>query len=261
MKSIEIVTHAYSGAIPIYWRHMLYQASSLLWYPPKADVTLTVFWAGERYDPAMANLVEHIDKRRAQVNGRIVFNFVPIVLPREKLFRRAIGRHMVSQQSVADVIWYCDADMAFGEGCIDYVQGHIEDDGRLYGPGKILISTDWQTGDAQAHAGGDWPRIHGEHGFKWQRNKVLIGGSQILGRETAKRLGYLGDQPKWQKPVNPDKPFACFRDDSSWRRQHFPLEKQMQVKLAVPNVYRLRHSKSSIDPEGKRLTSAPTAAQ
>ena len=220
-----------------------------------------LFWAGEQYDPAMANLVEHISKRHFLVDADRMFYFNPVILPREQLFRRAIGRHMRSQECTSDVIWYCDADHYCGEGCIDYICEHVQDDGRLYGPGRVLISTDWQTGDAQAHAGGDWPRIHGEHGFKWQRNKVLIGGSQILGRETAKRLGYLGDQPKWQRPVDPEKPFACFRDDSSWRRQHFPLEKQMQVKLAVPNVYRLRHSKSSIDPEGKRLTSAPAAAQ
>lgn len=251
MKSIEIVTHCYSGAIPVYWRHMLFQAASLMWHPPVADVTLTMFWAGARYDQPLANLVEHIEKRRRRDFGGIDgFHFNPIILPREQLFRRAIGRHMRSQESLAQVLWYCDADQCFGEGCIDSVCDQVQDDGRLYGPERILISTDWQTGDAMVAAGGDWPRIHGDHGFKWQRNRVLIGGSQILGRQTARRLGYLGDNAKYQRPVSPDRPFACFRDDAAWRRAHFPLEKQMQVKLKVPNIYRLRHERSSLRPEG-----------
>lgn len=243
------MSHVYAGAIPDYSRHLLFQASSLLWHPPQADVTLTVFWAGEKYDPATAKVVEQIAGRRFLVSADTMFYFNPIVLPRERLFRRAIGRHMRTQESLAQVLWLCDADMAFGPGCIDFVCEHVQDDGRLYGPRRTLINHDWQTGDAMVREAGDWPQIDPAK-FKWQRNKVLIGGIQILGRQTARRLGYLGDNPKFMRPGDPERPFPCFRDDSVWRRQHFPLERKMQVKLEVPHVYRLRHSKSSLRPAG-----------
>ncbi len=260
MKSLEIVTHVFAGKIDAYAFHLLYQASSLLWHPPQADVTLTVFWSGPEHDPHTANVVEHIRKRRWDVSGDPTFVFQPIILTREQLFRRCIGRHIRSQECTSDLIWYCDADMAMGEGCIDYLCEHVRDDGKLYGPRRTLINLDWQVGDAMVEAAGDWPRIDPDK-FKWQRNKVLIGGIQVLGRETAKRLGYLGEEAKWSKPGDPDRPFPCFRDDSVWRRKHFPMEKQMQRKLEVPNIYRLRHSKSSLRPEGIQLTNAPAAAQ
>jgi len=254
MKSIEIVTHVFAGKLPLYAQHLRFQLASLINHPPEADVSYTLFWADEYHDPHTAMLAD------LQFD---TFNFNAIAMPREQLFRRAIGRHWRSQQPMCDLIWYCDADMYFGPGAIDAVCNQVQDDGKLYFPRKSLMSRDHATGQQTLEAAKDemWPQIDPAQ-FRPQKNFFAIGGIQILGRETAKRVGYLGFKEgeagynrrhtKWSQPVDPEKPFAEFRDDTAWRRHHFSMHagSGAQVKIDVPNLYRLRHEFSSLRPNG-----------
>lgn len=249
-KSIELVVHVFAGKLPLYADHLRFQWASIMDNDPDVEVHYTLFWAGPEHDPITAKLAD-LEADNFYINS--------IILPREQLFRRAIGRHQRSQATECDVIWYCDADMYFGEGAIDSVCQQVQDDGRLYFPRRTMMSIDHEAGQKtlEAAAGTMWPTINPDD-FKPQRNFFAIGGIQILGRETAKRVGYFGfkeGEPgyhrrhtKWFQPVDPEKPFAEFRDDAAWRRHHFAGDKQ--VKIDVPELYRLRHELSSLRPAG-----------
>lgn len=263
MKSLELVVHVFAGKLPLYAQHLRFQISSLLRHPPQSEVVYTLFWAGEEFDKPTAGVVSQAIDNRMRAKEFTGWAFNPIVLPRELLFRRAIGRHQRSQETKCDAIWYCDADMYFGPGAIDAVCNQVQDDGKLYFPRRSLMSLDHATGQQTLEASKDemWPQIDPAQ-FKPQRNHFAIGGIQILGRETAKRVGYLGFKEgeagynrrhtKWSLPVDPEKPFAEFRDDTAWRRAHFSMSDgvERQKKIDVPHLYRLRHEFSSLRPDG-----------
>lgn len=262
MKSIEIVTHCYAGKLPLYAQHLRFQLASLIHHPPKAKVTHSLLWAGPERDPATLAVVEDMCFFPS-LRAESPVHFVHRMVSRETLFRRAIWRHERTQNTHCDILWLADADMAFGLGAIDAVCEQVQDDGKLYFPRKSLMSIDHATGEQtlKSAEGIMWPQIDPTQ-FKSQRNYFAIGGIQILGKETAKRVGYLGfkeGEPgynwrhkKWSQPVDPEKPFAEFRDDTAWRRHHFNMAdgQQRQVKIDVPNLYRLRHEFSSLRPEG-----------
>lgn len=244
MRSIEIITHVFGGNLPHYSEHLKWQASSLLHNPPQCDVTLTVFWAGADEDQPTARVIDQIERRTfIDSSSDRMFFFNPQTMLRQRLFRRAIGRHMRSQESTADILWYCDADYYFGPGCLDFVSDHVLDDGGLYYPSHYWINNDHRTGDLALEAAADikWPEVNPAD-FHQRRQSLAIGGMQILGRETAKQIGYLGGT-KWTRPVDPNIPFPCFRDDSRWRRANFVGS---AIAIPIPSLYRIRHSISSL---------------
>lgn len=255
MKSIEIVVHVFAGKLPLYADHLRFQLASLINHPPKVKVVYRLFWAGPKYDSHTLLVIKDIIPLLLTPK----FSFTHLMVPREELFRRAIWRHERTQQTECDVLWMADADTLFMDGAIDSVCEQVKDDGKLYFPRRSLMSIDHETGQRtlDSAAGKMWPTINPAD-FKPQRNHFAIGGAQILGRETAKRTGYFGfkeGEPgyhrrhsKWVQPVDPEKPFAEFRDDCAWRRHHFQGEKQ--VKIDVENLYRLRHELSSMRPDG-----------
>ena len=71
-----------------------------------------------------------------------------------------------------------------------------------------------------------------------------IGGIQIVPRWYLTQYGYLRDMEKYQTP-SPDKnkPFPCFRDDVVFRSQC--AENGRILPIQLPNLYRLRHSKTT----------------
>lgn len=256
MKSLELVVHCFAGKLSLYADHLRFQLASLIDNPPKAVVSYSLFWAGPQYDRATSNVIEEFD---SLLRPNVLFR--TFIQPRELLFRRAIARHFRSQWNQSDVLWYCDADMYFGYGSIDSVCAQVGDDGKLYFPRRTMMSIDHETGDKAVASQGDWPKINPAE-YRSQKNHFAIGGIQILGQNTALRTGYFGfkqGEPgynrrhtKWVQPVDPEKPFAEFRDDCAWRRHHFSMTggEDRQVKIDVPNLFRLRHTLSSLRPDG-----------
>lgn len=105
---IEIVSHCWN-----YAHFLIYQLSSLVQHPPeKTDVTVTVFHAAE--DRTTRDLLSYISSFQLP---SITWNFR--LLPKEQLFRRAIGRNRAALETPADWIWFTDCDVLFGKGCLD----------------------------------------------------------------------------------------------------------------------------------------------
>ena len=106
--SLQIVSHCWG-----YGHFLTYQLSSLVIRRSAGfDLTMTVFYSPE--DEATRRVLEFFGDMR--VPG-ITWDWRP--LPKERLFRRGIGRNLAAKSSTADWIWFTDADVVFGDNCLD----------------------------------------------------------------------------------------------------------------------------------------------
>ena len=106
--TLEIVSHCWRYA------HLLaYQLSSLVLYPPsRLAVLVTVFHSDEDADTVA--LLRFIGSHAVP---NVTWNWQ--VMPKEKLFRRSIGRNRAALTSRADWVWMTDCDIVFHAGCLD----------------------------------------------------------------------------------------------------------------------------------------------
>ena len=126
--SLEIVTHCWQ-----YSHFLIYQLSSLVNHrTDKLDVTMTVYHAPE--DESVLRVLRFFED--IDVPG-VSWCWRP--LPRERLFRRSIGRSLAARATQADWIWFTDADIVFYKSCLstlaDTLQGR---DDTLVHPRTIL---------------------------------------------------------------------------------------------------------------------------
>ena len=189
---LQIVSHCWNYA------HLLrFQTSSLVEHPPSdVDVTYSLYFAAE--DEGVAALVAEL--RRIDVpNVTWEWN----VLPREALFRRAIGRHRAALASTADWIWFADCDLIFHAGCLDSLAAAL--DGRA--TGLVFPASERVTDLLPA----DHPMLNQRPG---PRGTVGIdpdlftespigkakGAFQICHGDVARAVGYCGTIALYQRP-------------------------------------------------------------
>ena len=171
-----------------------------------------------------------------------------------QLFRRAIGRNWCATRSEADIVWMTDVDYVFGPDCLTRLSELMDVDSGLSMPSTLWMSKDLngRGGDRPDHALGDkmvadnlendLPTID-ESLFASRRQRICIGGCQIVGGNLARDIGYLGDKPAWMEPVDEAKGFLSCRGDQKWRRSN----KLSAERLDIPSVYRIRHSADGRD--------------
>jgi hypothetical protein len=241
---VEVITHAYAAYLPQYAGFLRYQLASLLNCPPvSCHVRLMLAVASEREDPLVwAAINDGMDEaERMEKSGVSVPQIVACVLPKPLLFRRSIFRHKRCEQTDADVLYFADVDYAFGPGCLENVAFYCKPHDSLCFPETYWIHKDHATGDAAWQNATGLPGIN-PMDFIERSSHTAIGGMQIIGSEKAREIGYL-PRSKWQEPVmDTSKPFADFRDDVTWRRHNFADGGR---PIAVPNLYRLRHTKGT----------------
>ena len=133
---LELVSHCWR-----YHHFLTYQLSSLVSNPTeKFDITMTVFYAEE--DSAVKAVLDYFGKIDAP---GITWNWQ--ALPKEKLFRRSIGRNQAAKETNADWIWFTDCDILFHEGCLDALADALQgrDDALVFpiiGLGTSLLPDD-----------------------------------------------------------------------------------------------------------------------
>jgi hypothetical protein len=243
-RTIDIVTHVYCPpGLSCYAKHLLWQYASLRRYsPPEVCVRLKVC-ASFHDKTTMAILARVLDddSRRATPE----FAVVPVLLDQERLFRRAIGRNIATNATLADVVWYTDADYLFGDGCLDAVARLVRPD-QCAMPARVKISTDHETGqrmvDDPPLDDDGWPVIDDTR-FSERRERVAIGGLQIVGGDVVRERGYLREDREWQQPVDASLGFRSCKCDVAFRR----YVGQPFVRLDIPNVYRIRHTSDGRD--------------
>ena len=112
--TLEIVSHCWQ-----YAHLLIYQLSSLVNYPPREiNVVYHLFYVEEDRDTA-----ELIRKFEALSVPNVIWRFS--ALPRDVLFRRAIGRNKAAVETVADWVWFSDCDLIFHDGCLDSVASSL----------------------------------------------------------------------------------------------------------------------------------------
>lgn len=237
-KRILIVSHCYCPpGLDIYAQHLRLQWASLCRYLSKADVELVVCCANSKQDPATWEVLTDRTIGRAK---RVVH-----VLPLEKLFRRATGRNEVVKDAAREfeVVWFTDVDYLFGPGCLDAVADLVTPDDELCMPEVVNISIDHATGTryVEDRRNVPLPDIDPTQ-FAARRQKLCIGGVQIVGGNTARRVGYC-DGTRWVRPVDPAAGFRSCRCDLAFRRGN----KFVAKRLPIPGVYRLRHERAGRD--------------
>ncbi len=235
MKSIEIVSTCWSKDMPQYARMLTAQLSSLVLWPPKAKVTMTVIHCMEDDETQRS-----VDSFRGKIP-----DLRTIWLEPERLFRRAIGRNIAFKTSVADICWACDCDCLWSEGCLDAL-AETEFTGLAF-PSIVMFHRSHQLGDE------DIGRITPGELFKIDvsrftpgRVKFASGGYMIVDGATAKK-GYL-DGSRYTRPVDPANGFCDPREDIRYRKQF-----GKSTAISIPNVMRFRHSASPWQAAEKRL--------
>ena len=243
MTKLEVVTHCWN-----YSRLLTYQLSSFYLYPPEeSKVRVTVFYAEE--DTGTKQVFDFFSTLPKPKTVKIV----PSCLPRRNLMCRAYGRHLAAQKTSADLIWFTDVDYCFGPGCLDTLakltNKSVHKPKRLFYPRVILGSKKHVFGDkaiAKLDDGLKVIDIERDDFGKMTYSKA-IGGVQIIRGDTARKLGYCKDHVLGK----------CNMSDN-W----LPTIEDRVIRvilgtngqpLELPNVFRIRHSRSGRFEQGLRL--------
>jgi len=189
---LEIVSHCWN-----YAPFLRFQLSSLVEYPPRTiDVTYSLYHAAEDADVvALLDRITAIDVPNVTWNRQ--------VLPREALFRRAIGRHRAALASEADWLWFADCDLIFHEGCLDSLAEALA--GRR--SGLVFPRQEHVTELLPA----DHPLLNQTPGprgtididpalFTPNRIEKAKGAFQIVHGDVARAAGYCGTIALYQRP-------------------------------------------------------------
>lgn len=241
---IEIVSHCYALELPHYAACLRYQLSSFLLHAPmQCDILATVCCCEDR---ATLNVLEWF-QRHTPLRTKV------ILLPRDQLGRRCIGRNIAALGSKADIIWFADVDQVYGDGVLDRlatlpwpsesIPGQEFGLASMVFPRDIKIHRDHATGDKVAVTVGPGLVDVDPAEFIDHHYHRAIGGVQIVRGDFARQHGYLNGVKKWQKSVQQGRLFGDFNDDIAYRKQclvHGPI-----MPIDLPGVYRIRHSRTS----------------
>ncbi len=224
--NLEIVSHCWQ-----YAQLLVYQLSSLVHYPPtRATVTMTVYHSAD--DAETVRLLERFGRLEVP---NVTWNWRS--LPREKLFRRAIGRNEAALATQADWIWLTDCDLIFHNGCLDAtadaVQGlrdalvfpRVEHCTPLLEPDNPMLNIDLEQ---QLTVGIDTDC------FSERTRSRATGPLQIAHGDVARACGYCNSLPYYQQPAE------------TWLKAHEDRAFRWLLRtpgrpLDIPGVYRIRH--------------------
>ncbi len=223
---LEIVSHCWR-----YSHFLAYQLSSLVQFSPvRMDVTITVFYCPE--DEKTSQLLLFFAQQDVP---NITWNWRP--LPRQKLFRRGIGRNMAALETTADWVWFTDCDLIFRDDCLDTLSDLLQ------GKQDVLFfpeeerTTDLLTEDnPMLQAGSGEPQILTVNTSNFTARKMsrATGPLQIAHGDICRAVGYCRSIGLYQQP---SETWCKAHEDRAFRW----LLRSQGEPLPVPGVYRIRH--------------------
>lgn len=223
---LEIVSHCWQYA------HLLvYQLSSLSKYPPRdIDVTYRLFYCEEDQDTAA--LIQRFSELSVP---NVTWQFS--AMPRDELFRRAIGRNKAATATLADWIWFSDCDLIFHEGCLDSLATSLHDKRcRLAYPATEQI-TELLPADhdlVNQEIGSDVLVDIDTGMFFTNPIAKAKGAFQIVHGDVARQCGYCRDLGFYQQPTER---WRKTYEDTAFRR----LIADEGVAIPVRALHRIRH--------------------
>lgn len=235
--SIRIVTHCYASQLEHFACFLQYQMSSLVLYRPLCQVVYElVCTPGDTRTAAVLQWFRTNTDIDATVRH----------LPEGSLWRRSIGRNLAALGSTEEIIWFCDVDYYFGNGCLDHLWNLWQtvlrnSHNTIFYPREVLISRDHATGDRAARDAR--PRLMEVEtsNFVPHTHTRAIGGIQVVRGSTARTIGYLRNSTRYQSPAG--RPFPSFKDDVRARAEYRAAGGEYPI--SIPSLYRQRHSTSS----------------
>ncbi|MBU2925413.1 glycosyltransferase family 2 protein [Colwellia sp. 1_MG-2023] len=222
---LEIVSHCWG-----YSNMLAYQLSSFINYPPKkCALTVTVFYAKE--DTKCQAVLDFFSQKKVE---NVTWNFQ--ALPKEKLFRRAIGRNMVARSTDADWLWFTDCDIIFHENCLDslaeQLQGKKE---ALYYPRQECTTEMLAQDDPMLRKDSEPQLVNIDTaGFSLHSRDKAKGAFQIVHGDVARAIGYCDGLSIYQ--TLSEHWCKCYED-----REFRWLLGSEGVPLEVDGVYQIRH--------------------
>lgn len=223
--TVEIVSHCWN-----YSHFLAYQLSSLVNFPPqRVDITMTVFYSDEDVKTR-----ELLDFFRGLSVPSVRWNWRP--LPKNQLFRRAIGRNLAAEQTVCDWIWFTDCDLLFRENCLDELAN------RLQGRSDVLVYPQYERvtsllpeSDPMLKSGATPQVLDIEpEQFSVLKKSRATGPLQITHGDVARACGYCADLRLYQTPSDV---WCKAYEDRAFRW----LLRTQGVPIDIPGVYRIRH--------------------
>ncbi len=223
--TLELVSHCWDYA------HLLEgQLGSLIANPPAdLDVTMTVYFSRE--DKDTTRLLEACAERRVP---NVTWSWR--ALPKERLFRRSIGRNHAALGTAADWIWFTDCDVLFGPGCLDGLAAALagRTDALVFPAVEMLTELLPDDELAGARDGGSLHDPTADHSFVEVPVTKAKGPLQITSGDVARAAGYCRDIAAYQRE---EATFAKCREDTAFRW----LLGTHGVPVDVPAVSRIRH--------------------
>ena len=224
--SLEIVSHCWQ-----YAHLLMYQLSSLVNFPPtRAKVRMTVFHSPE--DAATAAMLGFFGGLTVP---NVTWNWQ--LLPREQLFRRAIGRNRIARTTDADWLWLTDCDIVFHRDCLDTLADRLQGRrDRLLFPRDERVTPMLSDADPTLEAGREQPRVADIETGAFEHLAVprATGAYQIIHGDVARACGYCDQLAYFQRPVTR---WAKTFEDRAFRW----LMRTEGVPLDIPGVHRIRH--------------------
>lgn len=224
--SLEIVSHCWN-----YSHFLIYQLSSLVQFPPrKLDVTMTVYYSSE--DEQTCRLLSFFEQKK--VPG-VRWNWRE--LPRQKLFRRGIGRNLSALETRADWVWFTDCDLMFRENCLDELASLLQDRKEALVFPEEERTTDLLTTDnPMLKAGSGIPGVLDidTENFTVRQMSRATGPLQITHGDVCRAVGYCRSLKLFQKP---SETWCKAHEDRAFRW----LLRTQGFALPIPGVYRIRH--------------------
>jgi len=225
---LQIVSHCWR-----YGHFLTYQLSSLVRNRSvRLDLTVTVYHCPE--DEATREVLRFFGGMG--VPG-ITWNWR--TLPKERLFRRGIGRNLAAKSSNADWIWFTDADIVFGDGCLDALAELLQGrDDALVFPAFTHATGLLAEGDPVLERGRAGPALMDlppeTFPIRLGPAERAMGPYQITHGDVARACGYCESIPVYQKPANH---WRKAYEDSAFRW----LIGTPGVALDLPGVCQIRH--------------------
>ena len=225
---LEIVSHCWR-----YGHFLTYQLSSLVLHrSARLDITMTVYYCPE--DESTLRVLRFFGDMKPP---GITWDWR--ALPKEQLFRRAIGRNLAAKSTAADWIWFTDADIVFQDGCLDVLADLLQgrDDALVYPEttfGTALLPED----DPILRRGREGPVLTAlpQRAFPLRRGPAdrAKGPYQITHGDVARACGYCESLSFYHRPA---KRWRKAYEDSAFRW----LLGIPGTPLELPGVCQIRH--------------------
>lgn len=241
--TVEIVTHCYR-----YATLLKFQLSSLvLWPPEEVAVVMTVFHTAE--DEGTVQVLDDFGAR--EVPG-VRWNWKE--QPTLSLCRRSIGRNLAALGTVADWVWFTDADYWFSEACWAGFPKVDSAGSDLVHPKRIWIHKTHEMGDRCILAAKQERALVQADPDEFQRARLsrAIGGVQIVRGDWCRVHGYLPGHSRAQRPAKTPGFTRCVQD-VVFRQEYGRSGSPPPRRIDLPGVYRIRHSRAGREVLGLEL--------